>query len=182
LIRLGKEPKGIVGSGLSTSDPEFGPHWDPAFKRQGKEALYVDLKFDFLSKEPLITSDELQTRPFSSVTWGIQASHVLLPESVTDELEQLWHRRTGGIDPILPEELFPNQTFAEGAQRTVVLNAYERNPQREGTPEREKTQCYLRRGGRFSEIRWLGYMTTLTTPRLKEEKSSSGTPLEAAFF
>ena len=28
LIRLGKDPKGIVGSGLTTTDPELGPHWN----------------------------------------------------------------------------------------------------------------------------------------------------------
>jgi 5-methylcytosine-specific restriction protein A len=129
LIRLGKEPKGIVGSGQTTSDPELGSHWDPTLRRQGKEALYVDLNFDFLSKEPLITWEELQEPPYSNVRWGVQASGVLLPESVTDELEQLWRRRTGGNDPILPEELAPNQNFSEGAQKTVLLNAYERNPQ-----------------------------------------------------
>ena len=129
LIRLGKDPKGIVGSGLTTTDPGLGRHWDSALRRQGKEALYVDLKFDFLSKEPLITWGELQNPPFLNVRWGVQASGVLLPESVTGEFEQLWARRTGGTDPILPEELLPNQSFAEGAQRMVVLNAYERNPQ-----------------------------------------------------
>src|SRR5262245_21107838 len=105
LIRLGKDPKGIVGSGLTTTDPELRPHWDPALRRQGKEALYVYLKFDFLSKEPLITWGELQNSPFSNVRWGVQASGVLLPESITEEFEQLWARRTGGTDPILPEEL-----------------------------------------------------------------------------
>ncbi len=129
LIRLGKEPRGIVGSGQTTTDPEVGPHWDAALARQGKEALYVDLKFDFLSKEPLIAWDELHERPYSSVSWGIQASGVLIPDSVANELEQLWKRRTGGLDPILPEEIPPNETYAEGTRRNVVLNAYERNPQ-----------------------------------------------------
>jgi 5-methylcytosine-specific restriction protein A len=129
LIRLGKEPKGIVGSGQTTSDPGLGPHWDAALKRHGKEALYVDLKFDFLSKEPLITWGELQESPYSNVPWGTQASGVLLPDAVADELEKLWHRRTGGADPILPEELPPNETYAEGARKSVSLNAYERNPQ-----------------------------------------------------
>lgn len=129
LIRLGKEPKGIVGSGQTTSDPQPGPHWDAALERQGKEALYVDLKFDFLSKEPLIRWDELQKSPYSNVSWGIQASGVLLPDSVADDLEKLWQRRTGGTDPILPEEVSPNEGYAEGAQKSVVLNAYERNPQ-----------------------------------------------------
>lgn len=129
LIRLGKEPKGIFGSGQTTSDPKPGPHWAPALKRRGKEALYVDLKFDFLSKEPLIMWDELQKPPYSNVSWGVQASGVLLPESVTDELEKLWRRRTSGNDPLLAEEIAANQGFTEGGQKTVLLNAYERNPQ-----------------------------------------------------
>lgn len=129
LIRLGIDPKGIVGSGQTTTDPALGPHWASTLRREGKEALYVDLKFDFLSKEPLIAWDELQEPPYSKVSWGIRASGVLLPDSVTDELEQLWHRRTVGDDPILPEEVAPNERFAEGARKTVLLNAYERNPQ-----------------------------------------------------
>lgn len=129
LIRLGKEPKGIVGSGQTTSKPELGVHWDAVLKRQGKEALYVDLKFDFLSKEPLITWDELQEPCYSKVSWGIQASGVLIPETVANELETLWQRRSGGVDPILAEELSPNESYAEGARKNVSVNAYERNPQ-----------------------------------------------------
>jgi 5-methylcytosine-specific restriction enzyme A len=129
LIRLGKEPRGIVGSGKTTSDPKLGRHWDPKLRRQGKKALYVELIFDFLSKEPLITWDELQKPPYSTVLWGVRASGVLLPESLTDELEKRWGLRTSGNDLLLPEEIPPNQDFAEGGPRTVHVNAYERNPQ-----------------------------------------------------
>ena len=129
LIRLGQEPRGIVGSGETLTEPAFGPHWDPKLKRQGKKALYVELKFDFLSKEPLVTRDELQEPPYSGISWGIQASGVLLPATVADALEQLWARRTAGNDPVLPDELSSNQSFPEGTQKTVLVNAYERNPQ-----------------------------------------------------
>lgn len=129
LIRLGKDPKGIVGSGRTTSNPAYGPHWDTALKSQGKEALYVELKFNFLSKEPLIAWHELQGSHFSSVAWGIQASGVLLPDTVANTLEKLWHRRISGADPILPDELHPNESYAEGVRKSVSLNAYERNPQ-----------------------------------------------------
>ena len=129
VIRLGLEPKGIVGSGLTTSKPEEGPYWAPAHARAGKTALYVDLKFDFLAKEPLIEWEELQELPYSSFSWGIQASGVQLPEIVAAALELLWRRRTAGIDPLLPEELSTNEGYAEGARKSVTLNAYERNPQ-----------------------------------------------------
>lgn len=129
LLRLGLEPKGIVGSGITTTDPELGPHWDAALRRQGKEALYVDLEFDFLSKEPLVMWDELQEAPYSKVSWGIQASGVMLPDAIADELETLWSRRTGGTDPVLPDELPSNASYPEGARKIVTVNAYERNPQ-----------------------------------------------------
>jgi len=129
LIRLGMDPKGIVGSGQTTSTPELRPHWDANLKRMGKEALYVDLKFEFLSREPLVTLDELQEAPYSKVSWSIQASGVHLPEEVVHELEKLWQRRIGGVDPLLPEEIPADTSYSEGARRNIFVNAYERNPQ-----------------------------------------------------
>ena len=129
LIRLGQEPKGIVGSGRTKSEPESESHWDPSLRRQGKKALYVELIFDFLSKEPLITWEELQESPYSKVSWGIQASGMLLPDAVVEALELLWNRRTTGSEPVLPDEIPSSSDFAEGAKKTVVVNAYERNPQ-----------------------------------------------------
>jgi 5-methylcytosine-specific restriction enzyme A len=129
LIRLGKEPKGIIGSGQTRSEPEIDKHWDIALSRKGKQALYVDLRFDFLSKEPLITWDELQELPYSNISWGIQASGVLLPGVIADELEKVWYRRIGGIDPVLPEEVSSQASYAEGTPKSILVNAYERNPQ-----------------------------------------------------
>jgi 5-methylcytosine-specific restriction enzyme A len=129
LIRLGKEPRGIVGSGLTISEPAFARHWDPEFAGRGKKALYVDLKFDFLSKEPLVSWEELLEPPFSGMSWGIQASGVLLPDSVAHGLEALWKRRTAGDDPVLPEEISSGASFPEGTKKQISVNAYERNPQ-----------------------------------------------------
>jgi 5-methylcytosine-specific restriction protein A len=64
LIRLGVEPKGIVGSGRTRAVPELDVHWDAEQRRSGKKAPYVELEFDFLSKEPLITWGELQKTAF----------------------------------------------------------------------------------------------------------------------
>lgn len=141
LIRLGTEPKGIVGSGQTESEPELRPHWNAALARLGKEALYVDLRFDFLSKEPPIPWDELQEPPYSDVSWGIQASGVLLSERVSDGLEQLWTRRISGADPLFPEELPTGGSYPEGAHKTVCTNAYERSPQ-------ARAACIAHRGPR----------------------------------
>lgn len=129
LVRLGTEPKGIVGSGQTRTEPLLRPHWDVALARMGKEALYVDLRFDFLSKEPLIAWDELQEAPYSAVSWGIRASGVRLPERVSEAVELLWSRRISGAEPLLPEELPTGGVYPEGARKTVTTNAYERSPQ-----------------------------------------------------
>jgi len=129
LIRLGGVPRGIVGSGVTTTEPELGPHWDSSQRRFGKEALFVRIKFDFLSKEPLISWSELNKSPFSGMRWGIQASGVAVPTPIASSLERLWARRTGGEGPLLPDELPPDREFPEGACKKVTVNAYERNPQ-----------------------------------------------------
>lgn len=129
LIRLGKEPRGIVGSGLTISEPAFGRHWDLELQRRGKEALYVELRFDFLSKEPLVSWEELREPPLSGVSWGIQASGVLLRDSVAHPLDELWARRTAGDDPIFPEEISSRASFPERTKKQISVNAYERNPQ-----------------------------------------------------
>jgi 5-methylcytosine-specific restriction protein A len=127
LIRLGQEPRGIVGSGRTTSHPSFGSHWDQDLRREGKEALFVDLRFDFLSKVPLISWNELNDPPFSKFSWGIQASGVKLPESVANVLEGIWKPRTRGDYPITPDEVSSDSEFPEGGRNTISVNAYERD-------------------------------------------------------
>ncbi|HEV2223677.1 MAG TPA: hypothetical protein VGR84_11805 [Candidatus Acidoferrales bacterium] len=62
LIRLGTEPKGIMGSGVTSSEPYSGPHWDPS--RPTEQASYVDLWFDFLSRDVLVTLSDFKSPHF----------------------------------------------------------------------------------------------------------------------
>src|ERR1043165_5256318 len=48
LIRLGKEPRGIVASGFATSAPEEGKHWDQGLRVSRRKARYVDIRLDVL--------------------------------------------------------------------------------------------------------------------------------------
>jgi len=129
LIRLGKQPRGIVGSAITLSEPSLVPHWDLAQRKAGKLSPSVRVRFDFLSRQPLVTWDELQQPPLSSMPWGIQASGVALPEAVATSLEQLWRRRTSGDAPQLPDEVPSDEEFIEGARKEITVNAFERNPQ-----------------------------------------------------
>lgn len=126
LIRLGVEPKGIIGSGVTLSVPNYGPHWDEDKAADGYETLYCDIRFDNLSSDVLVTWDELQKSPFSSFRWGVQASGISIPEPVAKALEQLWQLRTAGVSnaPIVSPAA---ATLPEGAQRKIIVNAYERN-------------------------------------------------------
>lgn len=142
LIRLGREPKGIVGSGVTKSTPEYGPHWDPEKSSKGKKALYVKIRFDALAAEPLITWTELQKRPLSAGHWGIQASGVRLPNHVANFLEKVWAQRTGHDAPFLAEEIDPKGTYPEGTKKTIIVNGYERSPSaRAACVAHHGTQC-----------------------------------------
>lgn len=129
LIRLGKEPRGIVGSGTTTSPPKPRPHWDHELRQAGRNTVSVDIQFDFLSKQPQVSFADLMGGAFSHVSWAIQASGVALAPEAAAWLEALWARRTSGADPSSAEEEPSNQVFAEGAVKRVTVNAFERNPQ-----------------------------------------------------
>jgi 5-methylcytosine-specific restriction protein A len=103
LIRLGREPRGLIGSGVTLSNPKYEPHWDSERRAKGEETLFVDLKFDFLSKVPVIFWQELQSPPLTPFNWGIQASGVQIPDRYESSLEEIWHERTGRKAQIQPD-------------------------------------------------------------------------------
>lgn len=48
LIRLGRDPRGIIGSGWSISEPYEDEHWDEERATRGEMANYIEICFDFL--------------------------------------------------------------------------------------------------------------------------------------
>lgn len=125
LMRLGIEPKGIIGSGYVTHSPYEQEHWDEERAAAGDAALFVDVRFDHLSEEPLIVLAELEEPPFAGVIWTPQGSGIRIPAPVSDALEQMWAQRTGPLQR--PEEFVGVPELVEGAVHTVTVNVYERN-------------------------------------------------------
>lgn len=74
LIRLGKDPKVIIGSGFVTSDVFLSAHWDDALSSKGKLANRVNIEFDILSEMPIITDEELEK--LSGQRWFPQSSGI----------------------------------------------------------------------------------------------------------
>ncbi len=137
MIRLGSEPKGLIGSGWTRTEPIDSPPW-------------LKIEFDVLRETPYIPFEILQQRPpFSKFKWSIQGSGVQLPDTIASHLEILWEKQMSGkqlskpsaddnlsnaesikrivgqdLDALLLEEL----TLKEGGKVQRFTNYYERRP------------------------------------------------------
>ena len=128
LIRLGSEPRGLVGSGWTTSQPFEAPHWDIERANHGDKAQYVDIYFDTLTESPRITMRELDVPPFSDMHWSTQMSGIEIPAHIAEPLENLWSKKNGADISSGIEELKVVSPITEGHADRVYVNRYERNP------------------------------------------------------
>lgn len=143
LIRLGVEPRGLVGSGWITSEPFEDLHWDHDRAKRGDTTRYADIYFDYLSETPLIDIEQLKSPPFSRVNWSTQISGIAIEEQVAINLEKLWAERTNGGPPIGLEELSTAKPAILSHSSRVYVNRYERSP-------RARALCLAHHGNRCS--------------------------------
>jgi 5-methylcytosine-specific restriction protein A len=143
-MRLGEEPKGLVGSGWSTSEPRRESHWDPARAAAGDRTWRVQLDFDVLQESPVLGLDLLQEAPFSDVMWTPQSSGTEIPPEIAHALEERWLQALPEphVAPF-PDAALPAGSFPEGAVRRIVVNSYEKS-------ERARRACIAHRGTRCS--------------------------------
>jgi hypothetical protein len=94
LIKLGKEPpRGIMASGLVTSEDVYpGPHWNPAARKEGKSALYIDVDFDTILDpyKKIFPRERLNSSIYSRMNWEPQASGRTISDDVAEQLERDW--------------------------------------------------------------------------------------------
>ena len=93
LVRVGVEPKGLFGSGVTLIPPAARPHWMADKRAAGITSNYTTLRLEALFPLPLITFDELEAPPFRRFRWGVRSSGTYLPETIADALEELWEVR-----------------------------------------------------------------------------------------
>jgi 5-methylcytosine-specific restriction protein A len=114
--------RGMVASGLFTSEVFQEPHWDGV---PGKVANYAYVSWDkVLPDEQMLSVEEIKAH-VPGLNWDrIQGSGVLLPEPGASRLGELW-----GTDEAFtsPEEECA-ETHSEGAVTRVTVNRYERSP------------------------------------------------------
>ncbi|MGE0823080.1 MAG: HNH endonuclease [Candidatus Binatia bacterium] len=127
LIRLGTEPRGLVGSGWTTSEPYDDQHWDLDRATRGEAARYVDIAFDVLEEHPLISMEELHRPPLAEMHWSTQMSGIEIPAAVAKDLETLWGQRSAKSNPGGFEELSTIGLMTEKHAIKVYVNRYERS-------------------------------------------------------
>ena len=127
LVRLGVEPKGILGCGIVTSTPYALPHWDADLRAKGKEALRTDLEFTSLSDHPIITLQELERR-YPGMVWTPQISGVSVGEEIAKEVLSILEGNAAetGQDP---------STFEQTVRRLRMAPIGEK-PEGQKSPER----------------------------------------------
>ena len=128
LMKLGPEPRGLIGSGWTESDVRPERHWDPQRQHAGRSALYIDVCWDTLAVEPIISRAQLNDPPFNGMHWDTQSSGISLPPHIAQALETVWQTQTGLERTRLPEEVEPTEVYVEGAVQPILVDAYERNP------------------------------------------------------
>lgn len=109
LMKLGVEPRGIVGSAWATSSVWLDRHWRT---RQGK-ASYVDLTPEALAKDDssVLSLDKLKR--VGGFARTPRAGGIRIPDDIAKELEREWRKTAKGLassgphlkhdDPVAPE-------------------------------------------------------------------------------
>jgi len=124
LVRLGVEPKGIIGVGYVTSAPYLRPHWDETRKAAGETALRTDLLYKALSEKPIISMAELSRR-FPQHNWTPQSSGTSIPEDIAAELiAEIQSDQRFNFEPSTKEQI---KLYSEGRPKTVTYKTYDRS-------------------------------------------------------
>lgn len=129
LLKQGKGATGVIGSGTVMSSPYSAAHYESDKAAVGKMALYVNVKFEYLSDPSAaipIRRDELNSPELACSIWSAQGSGKTIPDTIEVKLAELWHSRVELKAFTYPEEV---DSVIEGAKTTVTVNAYERNPE-----------------------------------------------------
>jgi len=125
LMRLGVEPKGIIGCGYISSEPYDLLHWDEAKAAEGKTTLRTDLLFKSLSEKPMLTLEYLQDK-FPDYKWTPQAGGLSMPEDVADEIfAQIQGSSSSKFTTSSKKEI---TLYSEGKSKTVTYTTYDRSP------------------------------------------------------
>ena len=157
LLKQGYElPRGIMASGITTTDVFEEAHWDEQKAERGKSALYVDAEWEIIlnpENEPLLPVSAFQYDELPTVHWKTQKSGILIPAQVAGVMELLWRRhveavRESGSQYSAISDDPEEEDFPEGRVLYRVHRTHERNPE---LVNRAKTLA-LKQGGTLAGV------------------------------
>jgi 5-methylcytosine-specific restriction protein A len=105
LMRLGREPRGIMAAGWVISEKvEPLPHWDEERAQKGETALRVRVEFERIlnpATDAPLPVGEVEAGPLASVNWYPQSSGMEVPSEAAAELEDCWaaHLKRPAVTP-----------------------------------------------------------------------------------
>jgi hypothetical protein len=135
LHRQRVEPRGIVASGWVVKGSYRGPHWDPARRRRGEEANYVDWVIDAVvpgfgdlpASSPLQAHLTTDGPVCDDITWdNMPGSGVQVSEAAARQLERLWALHVDGTCNASPQGEDLSATENRRAQQLIWSRSRER--------------------------------------------------------
>lgn len=124
LMRLGEEPKGIIGCGYIISQPYPFEHWDEEKAKQGKQSSGTDLLFKALSDEPIFSLSMLKN-DYPNYNWTPQSSDLFIPELIASDLFlKVQKKYKYSFTPVTNEEI---RFYIEGKVKELTIKTYDRS-------------------------------------------------------
>jgi 5-methylcytosine-specific restriction enzyme A len=109
LIRLGVEPKGIIGSGWVSEPPKLTKHWDEEKANEGEQNLSIICEWERIIDPEIdlpLPLSRLQQDDLGNVHWTPQSSGMQIPSLEATELERLWaaHLETSSLGAVFTDD------------------------------------------------------------------------------
>lgn len=125
LMRLGVQPKGIIGCGYVSSLPRPLTHWDDELAQAGKKCLQTSLLFKVLNEIPIVSLAELEQK-YPDYKWAPQAGGLSIPQKIaSDLLKRIQKNKNLRFEPVEIDNL---KRYVEGKPSRVTSKSYDRSP------------------------------------------------------
>jgi 5-methylcytosine-specific restriction protein A len=130
IIKLGKDPKGIVASGYIVSRPFLAPHWKDKTKLVNRVLIDFDIILNSSSDE-ILDLEILKKGTLAEQHWSTESSGISIRSGVQNELEELWFKFITNKHTNQHFETdygVQGEILLEGSRIEVRQTIYERNP------------------------------------------------------
>lgn len=87
LLKVGRPPRGMVGSGTILSEPYPAPHWD---RTPGKTTQMVDVEFDRVIDPDRVLPASVLSEHLPHTYWKPMSSGTTIQPADEEQLESLW--------------------------------------------------------------------------------------------